>query len=77
MKKFTILMLSLAFVANANAENIDENAIINAEMKKEIPKMGKNEDSQTSASHGTAYKSIISNYYTNDPYFGSPASASR
>ena len=23
-----------------------------------------------SASHGTAYKSIISNYYTNDPYFG-------
>ena len=23
-----------------------------------------------SASHGTSYKSIISNYYTNDPYFG-------
>ena len=30
------------------------------------------EDSEKSgsASHGTAYKSIISNYYTNDPYFG-------
>ena len=30
------------------------------------------DDNQKSgtASHGTAYKSIISNYYTNDPYFG-------
>ena len=29
------------------------------------------QDSQSAASHGSAYESIISNYYTNDPYFGS------
>ena len=28
------------------------------------------------ASHGTAYNSIISNYYTNDPYYGSKPSKS-
>ena len=28
-------------------------------------------DSQSAGSHGSAYESIISQYYTNDPYFGS------
>ena len=62
------------------AEYVDENAIIDAQISKEIPKVGakvSTEDSHTSASHGTAYKSIISNYYTNDPYFGPGPSKSR
>ena len=28
-------------------------------------------DSQSAGSHDSAYESIISQYYTNDPYFGS------
>jgi hypothetical protein len=79
--KLRIIPLMLAIIlvhhSGVKGNEVDENAIIQQQVAKEITK----EDSQAEgdASHGTAYKSIISHYYTNDPYFGEagPSKASR
>ena len=78
---FIILIISQTYLADILAISSDENAILNAHRAmNDIPRIARNDpphpdpvedsDKSGSASHGTAYKSVISNYYTNDPYFG-------
>ena len=70
----SVIILSLApqHTRAAGEEEDIVNAIINADIRKTgSGNPEKIEDSQTSASHGSAYKSIIGNYYNNDPSYGS------
>ncbi len=69
--KFHRLLIFCALFATILAQDANEN---NDEKVSEVKKSEAVQDSEASgtASHSTAYNSIISHYYSNDPYFGSP-----
>ncbi len=70
--------LVLIFCTAISTAQDYENAMIEEQMSKEMGKISalSQQDSQASASRGSAYNSIISNYYTNDPYYGPAPPAS-
>ena len=76
IKCFTVFSLVLVVKANADKQNeYLEAQIIQAETAKDIPKV--DQETASDASHGTAYNSIISNYYTNDWSQSRPSTPSK
>lgn len=71
----TVLVLFWAIVrANYYSEDELEDRLIQANLAEDVTKINDDLDQAGDASHGSAYKSIISNYYIHDPYFGAAVS---
>ena len=75
IKCFTVFSLVLVVKANDKHNEYLEAQIIQAETAKDIAKI--DQETSSDASHGTAYNSIISNYYTNDWSQSRPSTPSK